>query len=70
MLAMTEPKEEYYTPEQVAEILQLKPDSVTKALRRGAMPGYKVGGAWRINKEEFARYMKSQRNAYPTEESK
>ena len=69
MLTMTDTTEEYYTPEQVADLLQLKPDSVTKMLRRGVMPGYKVGGTWRINKEEFARYMKTQRNTYQEKES-
>lgn len=61
---MTEAKREYYTPAEVAEMLNLKRDSVTKSLRRGVMPGYKVGGAWRINKKEFARYLETQRNAY------
>jgi excisionase family DNA binding protein len=62
VLAMVE--EEYYTPEQVAQMLQLKPGSVTKLLRQGKLPGYKVAGVWRINKEEFARYLKAQRNAF------
>jgi excisionase family DNA binding protein len=50
-------------------ILQFRPESVTRLLRQGKLPGYKVGGTWRINKGEFARYMKSQRNAYPNGKS-
>ena len=65
MLTMVE--QEYYTPEQVAVMLQLKPESVTKLLRQGKLPGVKVAGVWRINKEEFARYMEAQRNTYPNE---
>jgi excisionase family DNA binding protein len=68
VLVMEKEKEaDYYTPSQVAEKLQLEAESVTRLLRQGKLPGYKVGGAWRINKAEFARFMETQRNAYPKE---
>lgn len=69
MLAMTEEaKGEYYTPEEVAEMLTIAPESVARLLRQGKMPGYKFGGSWRIDKQEFARYREAQRNKYPLDQ--
>lgn len=67
MLLMTD-KGDYYTPEEVGALLDIKPESVTRLLRQGKMPGYKFGGSWRIDKEEFARYRKAQRNKYPLDQ--
>lgn len=71
MLVMDEPitNEEllgdYFTPEEVAEKMSLKPDTVTKLIRQKKLPAYRVGRSWRINKAEFARFMRTQRNINP-----
>jgi len=57
--------EEFYTPDEIAAILRITEDSVTRLLRRNRMPGYKVEGSWRINKTEFREYMASLRNIKP-----
>jgi excisionase family DNA binding protein len=56
------PEEEYYTAEEIANILRIAEDSVTRLLRTNKMPGYKVAGSWRINKAEFREYMAKMRN--------
>jgi excisionase family DNA binding protein len=49
-------REEYLTVSQVAEMLQMEPESVTKLLRQSKLPGYKIGREWRIDKVELARH--------------
>jgi predicted DNA-binding transcriptional regulator AlpA len=38
------------TPEQVAEILQMNPQHLTKLMREGKFPGFKVLGSWRVKR--------------------
>lgn len=40
--------EKMLTPNQVAEILQVHPDTVVRWLRDGILKGIKLGGVWRI----------------------
>jgi excisionase family DNA binding protein len=61
-------QEEYLTVSQVAEMLQMEPESVTKLLRHSKLPGYKIGREWRIPKVELARHLQARRNNYPKEE--
>jgi excisionase family DNA binding protein len=61
--------EEFYTAEEVAQILRIAEDSVTRLLRTNKMPGYKVAGSWRVNKVEFREYLATRRNI-PLEEQK
>lgn len=54
--------EEFLTPDEVATKLRLTEDSVTRMLRQGKMPGYKIEGSWRIDRQEFEEYLKAKRN--------
>lgn len=36
------------TPDEVASLFDLDPDSVLKALRLGELPGFRVGRLWRV----------------------
>ena len=44
---------EILTPEQVASLLQIHPKTVYKLVRRGLLPGMKIGGVWRFSKSEI-----------------
>lgn len=68
MICMPE-MEEFYTAEEVSQILRIAEDSVTRLLRQGKIPGYKVEGSWRINKAEFREYLAQRRNIPPTQKS-
>jgi excisionase family DNA binding protein len=41
------------TVEQAADLLQLSPDTLYAMLRRGEVPGKKLGGQWRIPRAPF-----------------
>jgi excisionase family DNA binding protein len=53
-------KMDYYTPEQVAEKLQISVRTVWKYIREGQMPASKIGRGYRISEEQLERFMQSQ----------
>ena len=50
---------ETLTPHEVARVLKLHPFTVTRLAREGKLPAFKVGGVWRIKKDEFERWIAS-----------
>jgi len=48
---------ETLTPHEISKILKLHPFTVTRLAREGKIPAFKVGGVWRINKDEFERWI-------------
>lgn len=47
--------EEILTAAQAAELLQIHPRTLYKLVRRGSIPGRKLGGGWRFSKAEILR---------------
>lgn len=48
---------ETLTPSEVAKILKLHPFTVTRLAREGKIPAFKVGGVWRVRKDQFEAWM-------------
>lgn len=44
---------ELLTVEEVAELLQVHPDSVRRMMRQGRLPAVKVGWRWYVRRAEF-----------------
>ena len=51
--------EQWVSVEQVAQHLNVKPDTVYKWLERKAMPAHKVGRLWRFRISEINAWVKS-----------
>jgi len=51
-----------YTPEEVAEILKVRPQTVLKWLRQGIMPGSKIQKKWRITEEDLKLFLEKNKN--------
>lgn len=51
------PSEELLTPEEVAEHLRISRQTVYRHLRKGLLPGIKVGEQWRIRKADLVLYL-------------
>lgn len=47
----------YYTPQQVAEKLQINIRTVYKWIREGKLKAVKVGDLWRISETELIRFV-------------
>lgn len=46
-----------YTPEEVAEILQITEYTVLKWLRQGKLKGFRAGRLWRISEDHLNEFM-------------
>lgn len=46
-----------YTPEDAAEALRCTPRTIYKYLRKGYMPGTKIGGRWKILEEDLRTFI-------------
>lgn len=49
-------KIEFYTAEEVANVLRLHPYTVRRLCREKKVPAFKFGGQWRFKKEEIAKW--------------
>lgn len=56
--ATSEPatRSEWMTTAMVAELLQVGPRAVVKAIARGALPAQRVGRTWQVHREDAERY--------------
>lgn len=54
-------KDALLTPAEVAERLQLSSGAVTRALREGRIPGFKLLGVWRVRCDELESWIESGR---------
>ena len=50
---------ETLTPHEISKILKLHPFTVTRLAREGKIPAFKVGGVWRIRRDQFERWIES-----------
>ena len=48
------------TVPEVAAYLRIAPTSVYRLLRRGLLPGFKIGSEWRFHRGHFDRWMEEQ----------
>ena len=51
---------ELLTPNELSRILKLHPFTVTRLAREGKLPAFKVGGVWRIQKDQFEQWIQKQ----------
>ena len=57
---------EFLTSAEVAEKLRLNQQVVLRKLRSGDLPGYKIGGEWRVADHELEAWLAPRSNRYPT----
>lgn len=49
------------TPEEIAEYLQVKPQTVWRMIRRGDLPAIRVGRVYRVQRQDFDDWLKQRR---------
>jgi excisionase family DNA binding protein len=59
---------EHLSVPQLADVLGVRPSTAYKWLQTGIVPGYKVGGAWIILRDEVRDLVASGRNLPPGDE--
>lgn len=50
--------DEILTIRQVAELLKINEKTAYKLASAGKLPGFKVGGSWRFDRQEIANWIK------------
>ena len=53
------------TPEEVAEYVRVNPQTIYRLLRRGKLPGAKIGHQWRVRRADLNTYLHGQMGAPP-----
>ncbi len=48
-----------YTPEDAAEALRCTPRTIYNYLRKGYMPGVKIGGRWKILEKDLEEFLRN-----------
>jgi excisionase family DNA binding protein len=51
------------TVQEVAEYLNVDPKTVYRLVNRGELPGFKVGGSWRFQKDDLDDWIAKQKAA-------
>lgn len=48
--------DEYYTPQEVAELLKLHYNTIRRMIKQGELPAEKIGRQWRIRKADLEQF--------------
>jgi excisionase family DNA binding protein len=52
----------FYTSAEVAELLRLNPQVVQRKLQAGAIPGYRIGRDWRVERAQLLAWLEQHSN--------
>lgn len=58
-----------YTPEEVADMLKVKKQTVWKWLRQGILHGVKIGKLWRIPEKDLTEFLEKKKKGEEYEEN-
>lgn len=56
----------FLTPEEVAQILDVDVATVRRYIREGLLPALKLKGIYRIEQEDFERFIEERKTGKPT----
>ena len=59
MIAM---EKTFFTVQELAEYLRMKPVTIYKHASRGKLPGFKIGATWRFKKTSIDKWIEEQEN--------
>lgn len=51
----------YYTPQEVADTLKVHRRSITRWIREGRLTAVRIGGQYRISKQDLERFLEERR---------
>jgi len=62
-MELTKDSSQIMTVEEVAEFLKLSKITVYKLVKKGQVPGFRVGNSWRFRKEDIVEIISRQKSA-------
>ena len=60
---MSDPMAEILTREDAAALLKVSPRTIQRLLKAGELPGRKVGGQWRFDRDQLRAWVRGERVA-------
>ena len=54
-------EKDWYSPQEIAEMLGLKVDTIREYIRKKQLPAYRFGRDYRIKKEDYEEFLKKRR---------
>ena len=54
------PQDTIMTLQEVAQYLRCHPSTIYRALKRGELPGFRIGSDWRFNSEMIERFSRKE----------
>jgi excisionase family DNA binding protein len=61
-------QKDYYTVEQISEMLDIHPKTIQRYIREGKLRATKIGKSWRVTGHDISVFMESNRNEMPGSE--
>jgi len=55
-----EVEETFFTVQELAQYLKMKPITIYKHASKGEIPGFKIGAAWRFKKSSIDKWIEEQ----------
>jgi excisionase family DNA binding protein len=55
-------KEKFYSPKEIADHYNIKPDTVRKWIKQGKIKAIKLGDIWRVEEADLATFIKFNKN--------
>ena len=52
---------DWYSPQEIAQMLGLKVDTIREYIRKKELPAYRFGRDYRIKKEDYEEFLKKRR---------
>ncbi|MBN1872060.1 MAG: helix-turn-helix domain-containing protein [Candidatus Omnitrophica bacterium] len=53
-------EETFFTVQELAQYLKIKPITIYKHASKGRLPGFKIGASWRFKKSSIDRWIEEQ----------
>lgn len=51
----------YSTAQEVAQVLRVSPDTIRRKAKKGIIPGFQVGDAWRFEMDRVLRVLETKK---------
>ncbi len=54
-------EKDWYSPQEIAQMLGLKVDTIREYIRKKQLPAYRFGRDYRVKKEDYEEFLKKRR---------
>lgn len=63
-------EKELFTVNQLAEMFEMHPKTIRRYIRNGVLKAVKIGGQWRVKKDDLKNFLDSNKDIFPNNQEK